>query len=148
VKKEYSLLLGERTSEAIKLAIASVFPTPDELVAEIKGRDLVSGLPKTITISAEEVRRAIEEPVNAIIDAIKTTLDRTPPELAAARHRAGFGIARDHHARLPGRRRGPLGRGGSLGPDRHGSSAAGCLNGHAPCRGLLLGARAPAFARA
>src|SRR5512133_2779314 len=83
VKKEYSLLLGERTSEAIKLAIASVFPSPDELVAEIKGRDLVSGLPKTITISAEEVRRAIEEPVNAIIDAIKTTLDRTPPELAA-----------------------------------------------------------------
>ena len=83
VKKEYSLLLGERTAEAIKLAIASVFPSPDELVAEIKGRDLVSGLPKTITISAEEVRRAIEEPVNAIIDAIKTTLDRTPPELAA-----------------------------------------------------------------
>src|SRR6059058_4167635 len=83
VKKEYSLLLGERTSEAIKLAIASVFPSPEELVAEIKGRDLVSGLPKTITISAEEVRRAIEEPVNAIIDAIKTTLDRTPPELAA-----------------------------------------------------------------
>ena len=83
VKKEYSLLLGERTSEAIKLAIASVFPMPEELVAEIKGRDLVSGLPKTITISAEEIRRAIEEPVNAIIDAIKTTLDRTPPELAA-----------------------------------------------------------------
>src|SRR6188472_1772288 len=83
VKKEYSLLLGERTAEAIKLAIASVFPMPEELVAEIKGRDLVTGLPKTITISAEEVRRAIEEPVNAIIDAIKTTLDRTPPELAA-----------------------------------------------------------------
>src|SRR5437870_4155883 len=83
VKKEYSLLLGERTSEAIKLAIASVFPTPDELVAEIKGRDLVSGLPKNLTISAEEIRRAIEEPVNAIIDAIKTTLDRTPPELSA-----------------------------------------------------------------
>ena len=83
VKKEYSLLLGERTSEAIKLAIASVFPMPEELVAEIKGRDLVSGLPKNITISAEEIRRAIEEPVNAIIDAIKTTLDRTPPELSA-----------------------------------------------------------------
>src|SRR5918996_546554 len=82
-KKEYSLLLGERTSEAIKLAIASVYPMPEELVAEIKGRDLVSGLPKTITIAAEEIRRAIEEPVNAIIDAIKTTLDRTPPELAA-----------------------------------------------------------------
>ena len=83
VKKEYSLLLGERTSEAIKLAIASVFPMPEELVAKIKGRDLVSGLPKTITITAEEIRRAIEEPVNAIIDAIKTTLDRTPPELSA-----------------------------------------------------------------
>src|SRR5216117_2534405 len=83
VKKEYSLLLGERTAEAIKLAIASVYPTPEELVAEIKGRDLVSGLPKTITISAEEVRRAVEEPVNASIDAIKTTLDRTPPELSA-----------------------------------------------------------------
>jgi rod shape-determining protein MreB len=83
VKKEYSLLLGERTAEAIKVAVGSVFPTPEEMIAEIKGRDLVSGLPKTIHITAEEVRKAIEEPVNAIIDAIKNTLDRTPPELAA-----------------------------------------------------------------
>src|SRR3954463_7393690 len=83
VKKEYSLLLGERTSEAIKVAVGSVFPMPDELIAEIKGRDLVSGLPKTIHISAEEVRKAIEEPVSSILDAIKNTLDRTPPELAA-----------------------------------------------------------------
>jgi rod shape-determining protein MreB and related proteins len=83
VKKEYSLLLGERTSEAIKLAIASVYPMPEELIAEIKGRDLVSGLPKTIQITAEEIRKAIEEPVNAVIDSIKSTLDRTPPELAA-----------------------------------------------------------------
>src|SRR5204862_8188490 len=83
VKKEYSLLLGERTSEAIKLAIASVYPMPEELIAEIKGRDLVSGLPKTIHITAEEIRKAVEEPVNAVIDAIKSTLDRTPPELAA-----------------------------------------------------------------
>jgi rod shape-determining protein MreB len=83
VKKEYSLLLGERTSEAIKVAVGSVFPTPEEMIAEIKGRDLVSGLPKTIHITAEEVRKAIEEPVNSIIDAIKNTLDRTPPELAA-----------------------------------------------------------------
>ncbi|MEX0833087.1 MAG: rod shape-determining protein [Actinomycetota bacterium] len=83
VKKEYSLLLGERTAEALKVAVASVFPMPDEMIAEIKGRDLVSGLPKTIHISAEEVRKAVEEPVNAIIDAIKTSLDRTPPELAA-----------------------------------------------------------------
>src|SRR6266576_2264254 len=80
VKKEYSLLLGERTSEAIKLAVGSVFPMPDELIAEIKGRDLVSGLPKTIHVTAEEVRKAIEEPVNAIIDSVKNTLDRCPPE--------------------------------------------------------------------
>jgi rod shape-determining protein MreB and related proteins len=83
VKKEYSVALGERTSEAIKLAIGSAFPTSDDLIAEIKGRDLVSGLPKTIHITAEEVRRAIEEPVNAIIDSVKNTLDRCPPELAA-----------------------------------------------------------------
>jgi rod shape-determining protein MreB len=83
VKKEYSLLLGERTSEAIKFAIGSVWPTPEDMIAEIKGRDLVSGLPKTIQLSSEEVRKAIEEPVNQVIDAVKNTLDRTPPELAA-----------------------------------------------------------------
>jgi rod shape-determining protein MreB and related proteins len=82
VKKEYSLLLGERTSEAIKLAIASVYPMQEELIAEIPGRDLVSGLPKTIQITDGEIRTAIEEPVTAIIDSIKSTLDRTPPELA------------------------------------------------------------------
>ena len=83
VKKEYSLLLGERTSEAIKLAIASVFPMPEELVAEIKGRDLVSGLPKTIALSSEEIRAALEAPNQTIVDAVKVTLDKTPPELAA-----------------------------------------------------------------
>jgi rod shape-determining protein MreB len=83
VKKEFSLVLGERTSEAIKVAIGSAFPMPDEMIAEIKGRDLVTGLPKTVHITAEEVRKAIEEPVNAIVDAVKNTLDRCPPELAA-----------------------------------------------------------------
>ena len=83
VKKEYSVALGERTAEAIKLAVGSAFPKADDMIAEIKGRDLVSGLPKTIHVSAEEVRRAMEEPVNAIIDAVKNTLDRCPPELAA-----------------------------------------------------------------
>ena len=82
VKKEYSLMLGERTAEEIKMAIGSAFPLPDEPVAEIRGRDLISGLPKTIVVSAGEIRRAIEEPVNAIIDAVKTTLDRCPPELS------------------------------------------------------------------
>ncbi len=83
VKKEYSLLLGEHTAEKIKMAIGSAFPSPDEPDAEIRGRDLVSGLPKTIVVSAEEIRKAIEEPVNAIIDAVRTTLDKCPPELAS-----------------------------------------------------------------
>ncbi len=83
IKKEYSLMLGERTAEEIKMAIASAFPMPDEPQAEIRGRDLVTGLPKTIVVAAEEIRRAIEEPVNAVVDAVKNTLDKTPPELAA-----------------------------------------------------------------
>jgi rod shape-determining protein MreB len=82
VKKEYSLMLGERTAEEIKMAIGSAFPSPDEPHAEIRGRDLVSGLPKTIVVSAEEIRKAIEEPVNAIVDAVKVTLDKCPPELS------------------------------------------------------------------
>nr|WP_318784658.1 rod shape-determining protein [Actinomadura algeriensis] len=82
-KKEYSLMLGERTAEEIKMAIGSAYPGGDEEPhAEIRGRDLVSGLPKTVVISAEEVRRAIEEPVNSIVDAVKTTLDKCPPELS------------------------------------------------------------------
>ena len=82
VKKEYSLMLGERTAEDIKMAIGSAFPMPDEPNAEIRGRDLVSGLPKTIVVSADEIRKALEEPVNAIVDSVKTTLDKCPPELA------------------------------------------------------------------
>ncbi len=81
-KKEYSLMLGERTAEEIKMALGSAFPAADEPNAEIRGRDLVSGLPKTIVISAEEIRRAIEEPLSVIIDTVKTTLDKCPPELA------------------------------------------------------------------
>jgi rod shape-determining protein MreB len=82
VKKEYSLMLGERTAEEIKMTIGSAFPMPDEPHAEIRGRDLVTGLPKTIVVSSEEIRKAIEEPVNAIVDAVKTTLDKCPPELS------------------------------------------------------------------
>jgi rod shape-determining protein MreB len=83
VKKEYSLMLGERTAEELKIHLGSAFPQLDEPTTEIRGRDLVSGLPKTITVGAEEIRKAIEEPVNQIVDAFKNTLDRTPPELAA-----------------------------------------------------------------
>ena len=81
-KKEYSLMLGERTAEEIKMAIGSAFPAEDEPHAEIRGRDLVSGLPKTVVISAAEVRKAIEEPVNLVVNAVKNTLDKCPPELA------------------------------------------------------------------
>src|SRR4029077_2194178 len=77
-----SLMLGERTAEEIKMALGSAYPSADEPHAEIRGRDLVSGLPKTIVISAEEIRRAIEEPLALIVDAVKTTLDKCPPELA------------------------------------------------------------------
>ena len=81
-KKEHSLMLGERTAEQIKMAIGSACPSPDEPHTEIRGRDLVSGLPKTIVISAEEVRHAIREPVSTVVDIVRTTLDKCPPELA------------------------------------------------------------------
>ena len=83
VKKEYNLALGERTAEEIKMALGSAFPLEEELQAEIRGRDLITGLPKTILISTQEIRKAIEEPIAAIVDAVKVTLDATPPELSA-----------------------------------------------------------------
>jgi rod shape-determining protein MreB len=83
VKKEYKLLIGGQTAEEIKLEIGSAHPLPQEEQVEIRGRDLVSGMPKTIVLSSEEIRAALREPVQAIVDAIKTTLDQTPPELAS-----------------------------------------------------------------
>jgi len=83
MKKEFSLALGERTAEEIKIVLGAAYPLEEELHAEIRGRDLVTGLPKVVVISTEEIRRAIEEPVTAIIDAVKTTLDKTPPDLCA-----------------------------------------------------------------
>jgi rod shape-determining protein MreB len=83
VKKEYNLMLGERTAEQVKMAIGSAWPYADEPAAEVRGRDLISGLPKTVLLSSPEMREAIEEPVQQIIDAVKFTLDKTPPELAA-----------------------------------------------------------------
>jgi rod shape-determining protein MreB len=83
IKKEYSLALGDRTAEEVKIALGSAWPLVEEVHAEIRGRDLVTGLPKTIVVSTEEIRGAIEEPVSAVVDAVKVTLDKTPPELAA-----------------------------------------------------------------
>lgn len=83
VKKEHSLMIGERTAEQIKMEIGSAYKVEDEKTMEIKGIDLITGLPKTVTISEEQVREALREPVSSIVEAIKTTLEKTPPELAA-----------------------------------------------------------------
>ena len=83
VKKEYGLAIGERTAEEVKIALGSAWPLLEEVNAELRGRDLMTGLPKTIVTTTEEIRMAMEEPVSAIVDAVKVTLDKTPPELAA-----------------------------------------------------------------
>ncbi|MBQ6631058.1 MAG: rod shape-determining protein [Romboutsia sp.] len=83
VKKEYSLAIGERTAEDVKISIGSAFKDDQEHNMQIRGRDLISGLPKTIEISSTEVRDALKEPINSIVDAIKSTLEKTPPELAS-----------------------------------------------------------------
>jgi rod shape-determining protein MreB and related proteins len=83
VKKEFSLAIGDRTAEEIKIQMGSAWPLEMELTADIRGRDLISGLPRTIQITTEQVREAVAEPISAIVDAVKTTLDKTPPELAA-----------------------------------------------------------------
>ena len=82
VRRTYGIAIGERTAEEIKLAIGSAYPTPDEFRAEVRGRDLMTGLPKVIVLTPEEVRDAIEEQVRAICDAVIAALSRTPPELA------------------------------------------------------------------
>jgi rod shape-determining protein MreB len=82
VKRKYNLLIGERTAELIKMGIGTAYPTDEVMTMEIKGRDLVAGVPRTLTISSDEVREALSEPVNGIVDAVKMTLERTPPELA------------------------------------------------------------------
>jgi len=83
VKRKYNLLIGERTAEAVKIAIGTAYPEKETKMAEIKGRDLVSGIPKTLEISSEEVMAAISGPVNAIVEAVKVALESMPPELAA-----------------------------------------------------------------
>jgi len=83
VKKTYNLLIGERTAEEIKISIGTAYPMEDSGEYDVRGRDLLTGLPKTVLITAEEIYRALSEPVTAILDAIKNTLEQTPPELAA-----------------------------------------------------------------
>jgi len=83
VKKEYKLMIGSQTAEEVKLEIGSAYPLREEVQAEIRGRDMITGLPKTVVLSSEDVRDALEEPLVQIIDAVKSTLDKTPPELAS-----------------------------------------------------------------
>ena len=83
LKKTYNLMVGERTAEDIKIKIGSAYPLEEEMSIEVKGRDLVAGLPKTVTITSEEIREALQEPLRAILEVTKMSLERTPPELAA-----------------------------------------------------------------
>src|SRR5512136_2974783 len=83
MKRVYNLMIGERTAEEIKIAIGSAYPMGEETSMEVKGRDLVAGLPKTLTVTSEEIREALQEPVSAIVEAIRITLERCPPELSA-----------------------------------------------------------------
>ena len=93
IKRKYNLMIGERTAEEIKTGVGSADTLPEEKRITIKGRDLVAGLPRTIEVSSEEVREALSEPVAAIVDAVKTTLERTPPELAGDIYDAGITLA-------------------------------------------------------
>ncbi len=83
LKRVYNLMIGERTAEEIKITIGSAYPLGEEMSMEVKGRDLVAGLPKTLTITSEEIREALQEPVAAIVEAIRITLERCPPELSS-----------------------------------------------------------------
>lgn len=83
VKKEYNLMIGERTAEEIKVTIGAAYPKPKEEYMEVRGRDLITGLPKNLKISSSEIQDALKEPINSIIDSIKYTLEKTPPELAS-----------------------------------------------------------------
>ena len=83
IKRKYNLLVGERTAEKIKCSIGTAWPTDDVMTMEVKGRDLVSGIPKTVTINSDEVREALDEPMSAIVEAVRRALEGTPPELAA-----------------------------------------------------------------
>jgi rod shape-determining protein MreB len=93
VRRAYNLFIGDRTAETTKIEIGSAFPLEQELEMVVKGRDLLSGLPRSAVITSEEVRMAISEPLNAIVDAVKTTLESTPPELAADCMSSGIVLA-------------------------------------------------------
>ena len=83
LKRKYNLLIGERTAERVKCTIGTAYPTEEVMTMEVKGRDLVAGLPKTLEINSDEIRDAMQEPINSIVEAVRIALERTPPELSA-----------------------------------------------------------------
>jgi len=83
IKNKYSLMIGDRTAEEIKIKIGSAFPLETEMALEVRGRDLIAGLPKTIEVTSDEIREALCEPVSGIIDRVKSVLEQTPPELSS-----------------------------------------------------------------
>jgi rod shape-determining protein MreB len=83
IKKKYNLLIGERTAEQVKFEVGSAFPLDEPVTMEIKGRDLIEGIPKTLTVTDAEIREALQEPVSIIVNAVRVALERTPPELSA-----------------------------------------------------------------
>ncbi len=93
LKKTYNLMVGERTAEEIKIKIGSAYPLEEELSLEVKGRDLIAGLPKMVTVTSEEIRESLQEPLRAILEVTKISLERTPPELAADLIEHGIVIA-------------------------------------------------------
>jgi rod shape-determining protein MreB len=93
MKRAYNLLIGERTSEEIKIRIGSAYPLDEELTMEVKGRDSVAGLPKTIHVTSQEIREALSDTVASIVEAVRNALERCPPELSADLVDRGFVLA-------------------------------------------------------
>ena len=98
MKRAYNLMIGERTAEEIKIKIGSAYPSEKETSVEVKGRDLVAGLPKTLMITSQEVREALLEPISTIVDSVRITLERCPPELSADLVDRGSGPRRRRRA--------------------------------------------------
>jgi rod shape-determining protein MreB len=83
MKRKYNMAIGEQTAERIKITIGNAYPLEQQLTMEVKGRDMVAGIPKTVVVNSDEIRESLAEPTNAIVDAVLVALERTPPELAA-----------------------------------------------------------------
>ena len=130
IRRKYNLMIGDRTAEEVKIAIGSALPLDEPMSMEVKGRDMIAGLPRTIPITSTEITEAIEQPLQQIITAVRNVLEQTPPELSQRHHRQGHGhvrrrlaAAQPGHDAHPGHRH-PVPRGGEraeLGGGGHGT---------------------------